>query len=155
LRSPVPGTYVDQKQIAVANRALRDRIKRIVYLSVPHYGTNFADAACESASTIRGLARAISSSLVVHRALPFGLSTVVPAVLEKGRSQLFWAIADALRETDDLAERADVADERQARYELGLWLEHISHDVSALGDLRSYTPALAGAVSPAHDDIAA
>jgi triacylglycerol lipase len=146
-------TFVDQKNQEVSPVNLRAQIKRIVFMSVPHFGTNIADFACRLREPIQGLTQGVSLSLAVNRAVPI-FGELVTQLLDGNKCELFLAIADALRETDERAQREDQADEREARFDLALWLQHIARDISALGDLRSYTLKTAGEPSPAHAEQA-
>ncbi|HEX5660154.1 MAG TPA: hypothetical protein VFX59_23325 [Polyangiales bacterium] len=147
----------------LTNRDVRASIRRIVFMSVPHYGTNIADFAARYQKTIQDAITDVLHGLSANRALSSWFGS--PAdVLQKHASDLVVAIGDALVETDGVterglpaaAQRAQEAAEREARFELLLWLEHMQDDFGALLDLRSLTTdlaaELAGAVSPAHYD---
>jgi triacylglycerol lipase len=142
-------THVDGCSVPVTASALRGLIRRIVFLSVPHFGTNVADYFFKLKAPIRAGAAAAADGVRANQALPAFLSGVVPGVTGNSGCDLFTAVADTLRETDDSCPPLKKADEREARYQLLLWLDHMHHDVSALADLRSYDAVAPSLESPA------
>jgi triacylglycerol lipase len=133
---------------AVKFSDLRGLVKRVVFLSVPHFGTNIADFFHELRGPLKAAARSARTALDANELIPAPIQALVGA----GKAQLFHAVADALRDTDVRAAWPHNAYERESKALLSLWLEHIEEDDGALADLRSDvgvpTP------SPAHFDAA-
>lgn len=120
---------------------LLPRIRRAVFMSVPHYGTN-------SASWVRGVGLYRKVLVAIFRRA-VGLHVTVPmwpferlfSLVVPGRAQLFDAIEDARRDmiprgTDALAD----ADAREAAAEIDLWLANTDHDFLAIDDLEAARP---------------
>lgn len=147
-------TCVDGDQ-SVPHSSLRSCIQRLVFLSVPHFGTNIADYFMRFDHTLQSVVRDAATALQLSREPVSKLHRWLPE-LNSG-SHLLLALFDVLRESDTAltASDAEKANERDARAQLVLWLEHMSKDIASLGDLRSYTVKLSGASqSPAHHDVA-
>lgn len=130
-------------------------IKRVVFLSVPQWGTNIAHWVRENV-----LGRAV----VVAQLRTFVAASQVPVLgavqgcigrvaAETADSDLLRAIQDALREADAGLSRtpAETAAAHEAAAELELWLRHMATDFRAIDDLTPIDPAASGASgSPAH-----
>jgi len=131
-----------------------DRICRIVFLSVPHWGTSIADwvRSCLLArvAVIDELRAVVAASQVPL--IDSLQSRVAAAVAGLTGIQLLQALQDALRETDAGACHGDpacVAGAHEAASELGLWLRHMAWDFHAIDDLASQAPS-GDPRSPAH-----
>ncbi len=143
-------TAVDGCSTPVKASALRALIRRVVFMSVPHFGTNIADFFYKLRAPIQAAAASAAEGIRINKALPSFLSAFNANAVGTTQCELFDAIADTLRETDESSDILKRADEREARYNLLLWLDHVRRDVSALSDLRSYDPNASHAyVSPA------
>lgn len=118
---------------------LRRVIRRVVFLSAPHFGTSIGDYFFQVRAQIMLAARNAGQAVATNQKLPFSKNRA--SAVGEGSCQLFDAVADALRDSDTLADEPKRADEREALYNLLLWLEHVSNDVGALSDLRSYGSA--------------
>ena len=129
-------------------------LRRVVFLSVPHWGTNIAD-------WVRGqgvLRRAVVGEL---RAAVAGSQLVVLDQIENliaggaaylTGAALLRAVQDALREANEHIGRptpARKAEAHEAASELGLYLRHMASDFGAIDDLAS-RPQRGKPVSPAH-----
>ena len=155
LRENAEGTTSVDGQLLVSHESIRSCIKRVVFMSVPHFGTNIADYCMRFDDTLQSIVRDAATALQLNREPVGKLRRWLPEL--DSSSHLLLALFDALRESDTALapSNADKANERDARAELVLWLEHMSKDVSSLGDLRSYRAGLAGPLaSPAHYDVA-
>lgn len=147
----------------VAPRVLPEQIlgmqPRLVFLSVPQYGTNIADWVrahpVERAVTLASL-RANVAATRIPRADQLQ-RWVAGHAASMSRSDLFRAVQDALAEIDEEAIPAEagdrssrVADAQEAESEIALWLRHMATDFSAIDDLAAEAPAKSS--SPAHFD---
>jgi triacylglycerol lipase len=128
----------------VEDASILDRIERIVFLSVPHRGTNIADFTRRFRMAIAALAEQTEVGL---RASQIGLFETIDRwfwtyVSTTDRSpQLLAAIRDALFEsfppesTDSPEERYAAALSRGAYNELLSWVEGVKSDFFAIDDL--------------------
>jgi hypothetical protein len=140
----------------VEHRDILRLIRRVVFLSVPQFGTNLADFACRFTSTIKAFAKDSADALGLNQG-PFGsIRRRLFDVLATSRSNFVQAIRDALDESDESpfdGEQAS-AGEREARFELMAWLDNMANDFSIIEDLRSARTELTrGPIerkSPAH-----
>ncbi|MET0341912.1 MAG: hypothetical protein ABW252_12980 [Polyangiales bacterium] len=143
-------TFVDGCSEPVKASLLRGLIRRVVFVSVPHFGTNIGDYFHKLRTPIQAAAASAAEAVRRNEALPRFISELSASALASSRCELLDAIADTLRETDERASVLQRADEREARFQLLLWLDHVRRDISALSDLRSYDPRdQRGEVSPA------
>lgn len=124
-------------------------IRRAVFISVPQYGTNLADFLVGYRPTVQAFLRDIAAGVAANKS-PITQIRQKLAALVAPRSDLLLAIADSLNESDQSATtEAQLANEREARAALSLWLEHMIHDFSALEDLTSWSDKSL-TQSPAH-----
>lgn len=147
---------VDGEGTVVEPEYLLSRVRQLVFLSVPHYGTNIADwvggQALGRAAVVASLRGAIAAARV-HE-----IDSVEAWLAEKfGKvlnGDLLLAACDTLLEIDDRL--AGTASKRAAAHEadaeLSLWLRHIASDFSAIDDLsvRAHANAIPGA-APSED----
>jgi hypothetical protein len=132
------------------------QVRRVVFLSVPHHGTNLAD-------WVRGYTVGRQAIVAELRAVVAGSQLPVLDRIEQSAAGaaaslsgagLLDAARDALAEADD--RNGDRGPERQAdaheaASQLELYLRHIASDFGAIDDLSSSVRAGGGA-SPAHFD---
>ena len=107
MQRPVLG----MKEVSTAR--VREAIARVVFISVPHYGTGLADYVSGLESAVQGFLRSLAADLQHN---PFWFSEWFHQVRAKAvgsRSHLLCAMLDALRESDDRlgATRADQREE--------------------------------------------
>jgi hypothetical protein len=149
--SPVDGG------VAVSNAALLRAVERLVFISVPHYGTNLAEFAHDYRATLQATIRNASIGVLLNRRPIDALRRVVFELLPTAESDLLLAVRDALDESDERRGRRTAgpegerlrAGEREARAQLALWLAHMGNDFHALEDLRCKRAYGGSAVSPA------
>ncbi len=136
----------------VPNNVLLGTLKRVVFLSAPHFGTNVADYAARFQPVIQGVVQDLGLGLQLNRAPISDLRRWVAERLPAPRSDFTKAIVDALDESDEsqATTAKQRADSRDARAELALWLEHMSKDFGAVHDLTTYPHVRRGWKSPAH-----
>ncbi len=133
-------------------------LRRLVFLSVPQWGTNIADWVQGYRMQREVFVANLCASV---RSAQIGLIDKAEALLADlaaslTDADLLLAVRDALAEIDEKAlppaERRPVAvaEAQEASAELSLWVKHIASDFSAIDDLacRPY----AGSTSPAHFD---
>jgi len=148
---------------------LRKQIKRVVFISVPHRGTNIANWV-DGQTGLRQAIIASARGFVETKDLPgIGelVGTVVPQTtrLELGLEQhlpgdprtfdFILAAQDALQESNDRASFAAdpilAARAREAQGNLEVWLDQMQ-DFAAISDLAVGGEAVFGKKSPAHFD---
>jgi len=145
-------------EVEVKPDDLLNLVRRVVFLSVPHWGTNIADWVkahwLERKVLVDELRAAVAGSqlLVVDR--------IESAIAESGASltgaELLLAVQDALDETNENNGRPSpmrTAEAQEAASQLALYLRHMASDFGAIDDLTSCQPPGGGPVSPAHFDI--
>ncbi|GFZ49542.1 hypothetical protein JCM24511_07662 [Saitozyma sp. JCM 24511] len=134
--NPIP---VDNDANAVTASEILHVMSRIVFLSVPQYGTNIADWTIS-----HNVERRIGISLIsgfastVLQVVPGKIIDVLGGFLLA--QNLREAIRDAVRESSVILAGDDpvkLANAREAASELRLWLENIDKDFLAIQDLRN------------------
>jgi hypothetical protein len=130
-------------------------IKRVVFLSVPQWGTNIADWVRENvlgrAVLVAQLRTSVAASQVpLLNRIQSWISSAAASRIDIG---LLHAIHDALREAEGGAanDSMSAAMAHEAASQLELWLRHIASDFSAIEDLapgEQHTNG--GCTSPAH-----
>lgn len=137
--------------VSVEHERLLACCQRLAFMSAPHFGTTLADAWTDFQHIIRAQAKNAGLALQLNR-------DYVAAIREKlfqkaDKTELELALIDVLNESDERAsDSAQRTDEREARAELALWLEHIGRDFQIIEDLRSRGAPQSR--SPAHFDAA-
>jgi len=137
--------------IHVDQPAILDKVSRVVFMSVPQYGTNIADWVRGHAS----LRRVVIAELgwgIRRRYGPEVLSRILGELQRVAREpDLVLAARDALNETR--APRSDPirrANAEEAESQLRLWVQHAVDDFGAINDLASFTKPPENSRSPAH-----
>jgi hypothetical protein len=124
---------------AVEHARILDMVRRVVFLSVPQRGTNLADWLLARTPVRRAMTRGLRAMFQAagweHVADVERWLTAV--AIETTRADLFRAVLDALRESDEHRFHNPVAraDARKAYAELGLWLRNVADDFTAIEDL--------------------
>ena len=144
---PVDGGY------PVSAESIRGALKKAVFLSVPHWGTNIADWVCSHVplrkTVIRELRVAFAGSqLPLLDRLEAALTG--DAACFTG-AELLLAVRDLLTESDDRLCRRDptrLANAQEAESEVALYLRHMDTDFHVITDLASDPHQ--GAKNPAH-----
>jgi triacylglycerol lipase len=148
--------YVDGG-FAVENHTIRKRLDAVVFLSVPHWGTNIADWA----RSHRALREAAVGSLLgaVAGSQVYLLDQIESNIAGDAGSftgaELLLAAQDALREANEYYGNPGplrTAEAQEAASELGLYLRHMASDFRAIDDLSSEQPDDPDKRSPAHFD---
>jgi triacylglycerol lipase len=142
--------------VAVDPDRILERVRCVVFLSVPHWGTNIADWVrghpVWREAVVAELRAAVAGSQVplLDR---IEQSTAGAAASLTG-SGLLHAVRDAVAEADERCGRRGperTADAHEAASQLELYLRHIASDFGAIDDLTSTAPGGPPA-SPAHFD---
>ena len=148
---PVDGAQ--SSQAAVSAGDLLEMVRRVVFLSVPQWGTNIADWV-RTYTLGRELVVADLRAAVAASQVPFldkFESWLSEGAAAATKLNLLYAIEDALNEaetrTSDNPMKRAMAQE--AASELELWLRHIATDFSAIDDLTAKAPK-GDCSSPAH-----
>lgn len=140
--------------VGVASRELRRYLHGVVFLSVPHWGTNIADWVRSypigTQAVIAKLRAAVAASQVpmlnvLEHFVTAGAASLVPA-------DLLRAIEDALREADPVLGAAGperLAEALESEAALALYLRHMSANFHVIDDLVSQRPP-SSPFSPAH-----
>jgi len=129
-------------------------VRRVVFLSVPHWGTNIADWV-RSHKPWREAVIAELRAAVAGSQVPFVDKiedwTAGGAACLTGAG-LLRAVQDSLREADERVGESSptrTADAQEAASQLALYLRHMASDFRAIDDLTSKRPG-GGPLSPAH-----
>jgi len=144
---------VQRSQPAVSAGDLLGMVRRVVFLSVPQWGTNVADWV-RTYTLGRELVVADLRAAVVASQVPFldkfesGLSG---SAADATKLNLLYAIEDALNEAETRTtdNPMKMATAQEAASELELWLRHMATDFSAIDDLTARAPK-GDCISPAH-----
>ncbi len=145
---------VDGGMTVGANQLLRC-VRRVVFLSVPHWGTNIADwvrtYGVMRMAIVDELRAAIAGSQVLL--LDWIESQLAGGAAHLTGAGLFRAVQDALTEANEHnGKRGPVrkAEAHEAASELGLYLRHMASDFRAIDDLTSSMQGVHNPLSPAH-----
>ena len=122
---------------------------RLVFLSVPQWGTNIADwvraRPIERQVTVESLRNSVAAARLPK--VDIAQSFLVGLAANATEADFFRAVQDALAEMDEHAVRADapdrpsrLADAQDAQSQVALWLRHIATDFGAIDDLASGVP---------------
>lgn len=139
----------------VKPETIRKRIRRVVFLSVPHWGTNIADwvraHGAGRKAVVADLRAAVAGSQLVL--LDRIESSIAGGAASLTGAGLFRAMQDALTEADEdfgTASPMRKADAHEAAAELGLYLRDMASDFRAIDDLTASRDRVGKAMSPAH-----
>jgi hypothetical protein len=162
IRALIWNLHVSQRPIRVDGGArveppaILGTIRRVVFLSVPHWGTNIADWVRSHSiwrqlivADLRAAAAASGADLPAISRLGPGLAGLAARFSGAG---LFQAVNDALRESDPRYGRPGLnrlAEAYEASAQLDVYLRHIMADFHAIDDLTAQVPP-GEPVSPAH-----
>lgn len=120
---------------------LVERIKRLVFLSTPHRGTNIADWVREHDIARKVLVNRFRQLVEDDVTLPEFLRSLGEKAI--GHAQLFDAAEDVHRDYTPRSTKdpLEFADAREAKYQVRRWLEHTDGDFLAIDDLAVGDPA--------------
>ena len=114
---------------------LVDRIRRLVFLSVPHRGTNIADWVREHDIARKVLVNRFRQLVEDDITVPGFLRDFGEKMIH-GPAQLFDAAEDVHRDYHPKSnDPLELADARDAKYQVRRWLEHTDGDFLAIDDL--------------------
>ena len=141
--------------ITVKCDEIRKRVRRVVFLSVPHWGTNIADwvhsHSCLRKAIVTELRAAVAGSQVgLLDKIEVGILDAAVCITA---ADLLRAVQDALTEANDsYGERSPqrTADAHEAASELALYVGEMASDFQVIEDLTSQL--YEGQKSPAHFD---
>ena len=144
--------------VQVKPRTVLQCIRRVVFLSVPHWGTNIADWVQDHGpwrrAVVEDLRAGVAGSQIllvdqIERSIAGGAASLTGA-------GLFRAVQDALSEASENCGRGSPtrkADAHEAAAELALYLRHMASDFSAIDDLTSHPSRTGKPSSPAHFSV--
>ncbi len=132
-------------------------IRRVVFLSVPHWGTNIADWVQEQSISRKVLVEDLRAAVSGSQALPLERieSMLAGSIASLTGAGLLCAVQDALDEANEYngkASPARTAEAHEAASQLALYLRHMASDFAAIDDLTSRRPQDRKSPSPAHFD---
>lgn len=149
-----PAGGVPPTAIHVHQSEILDKVSRVVFISVPQYGTNIADWVRAHGPLRRMMIetfyRAVQSASLqpvekLISSLIGGFGDLVK------QPDLLKAAQDALNETTACSrDPVRQANADEAASQLRLWLQHATHDFTAIDDLASFTEPPTNSTSPAH-----
>ncbi|HUB32949.1 MAG TPA: hypothetical protein VMA31_07970 [Bryobacteraceae bacterium] len=145
-------TYADGG-FRIGARTIRNCLRGVVFLSVPHWGTNIADWVYDHwllrKTAIADLRAAFAGSQVnLLERMEARITSEAAAVTG---AELLLAVRDALNESNDRLGEPDpsrVADAQEAASEIDLYLRYMATDFRVINDLTSVPHGETG--SPAH-----
>jgi len=153
--SPDAPVYADGGATVLA-RDIRSRIDAVVFLSVPHWGTNIADWVHSHPAwrtlIIAELRAAITGSQIYL--VDNVEAEIIGGIASFTDTDLLLAVKDALTEANEnygARSPSRTADAQEAASELALYLRHASSDFAAIDDLTSQAHD-SKQKSPAHWD---
>ncbi len=151
---PVDGPY--GAALTVSPAELLGLVRRVVFLSVPQWGTNIADWVRAHRIEREAAVAELRASVLAANVSPVDdLETwVAGRAARLAGAELLLAVQDALAELH-AGPRADptaVAAAQEAAAELSLWLRYVATDFAAIDDLTAEPRA--SSMSPAHVDAA-
>jgi triacylglycerol lipase len=124
----------------ITSGQLLAQIKRVVFISTPHHGSNIADNLTRNWAVRFGTKLAIRAarlSLYGSRALP---RFVIDRVGNRVRLDALLALLDAIRESEPRNFQGDAdasADALEARSQLSLFVDHMVADFEVIDDLQT------------------
>jgi triacylglycerol lipase len=140
--------------IPVEQAAILDKVTRVVFVSVPQYGTNIADWVrgypLLRRVVIEDMLRAVDGARIPPiEVVLSGLLGDLARLAQK--PDLVLAARDALDETRAARDNAILrANAEEAASQLRLWLQHAVDDFGAIEDLAAFTDPPHNSTSPAH-----
>ena len=131
------------------------RVRRVVFLSVPHWGTNIADWVRAHGVGRRAVVEELRAAVAGSQLLLLDRieSSITGGAACLTGAELFLAVQDALNEANEHIGRPSsvrTAEAQEADSQLGLYFRHIASDFGAIDDLTSRPPSSGEPVSPAH-----
>lgn len=159
---PDESGFVSDQGIASAVRAreILAMVKRIVFLSVPQWGTNLGDWIRRHREARQWVVRELDLAVAAARLrrVDRTLASLVGAVRALTDADLFRAMKDALTEIElpppDAPDRpVRLAAALEAGSELEVWMRCIARDFGAIDDI-AVTTSAATEASPAHFSLA-
>jgi len=134
-----------------------DHVRRVVFLSVPHWGTNIADWVHAHGVGRRAVVEELRAAVAGSRLLFVDQieSSIAGGAASLTGAEVFRAAQDAVSEANEHnGEPSPVrtAEAQEADSQLALYLRHMASDFRAIDDLTSRPPQ-GEPLSPAHFDV--
>ena len=142
-------------EATVKPRTIRESIRRVVFLSAPHRGTNIADWVQAEWPWRKALIEKLRAAVAGSQYL---LVEPIESLIAGGAAALsgaglLWAVQDSLDEADEhIGDQSPTrkADAHEAASQLALYLRHMASDFHAIDDLTACRPRFGNVLSPAH-----
>ncbi len=135
----IPVDCGSRTPLIVKGREILDRVRRVVFLSVPHQGTNLADWVKAHHLERRVVVADLRATVWASQAPPVEMleDWITGNAAGLLGADLLLAVQDSLREADPglRDDAAGVADAQEAASQLALYLRHIASDFRAIDDL--------------------
>lgn len=130
-------------------------VRRVVFLSVPHWGTNIANWVQTYRLERKALAEELRAAVLGSQLLPVDWieTSIMGGVAYLTGAELFRAVQDALSEANEHYGKPGpfrTAEAQEAASQLGLYLRHMASDFRAIDDLAARPQRDGKPVSPAH-----
>ncbi len=130
-------------------------VRRVVFLSVPHWGTNIADWVHAHGVWRRAVVEELRAAVAGSQLLLLDRieTSITGGAASLTGAELFRAVQDALSEANEHNGKPSpvrTAEAQEAASELGLYLRHMASDFGAIDDLTSRPQRAGKPVSPAH-----
>jgi hypothetical protein len=130
-------------------------VRRVVFLSVPHWGTNIADWVHEQGVLRRAVVEELRAAVAGSQLLLLDRieSAIAGGAARLTGAGLLRAVQDALNEANEdngKPSPARKAEAHEAASQLALYLRHMASDFQAIDDLTSRPQRVGKPVSPAH-----
>ena len=130
-------------------------VRRVVFLSVPHWGTNIADWVRDQPVLRKAVVEELRAAVAGSQLFLLDRieSSIAAGAARLTGASLLRAVQDALSEANEHNGRATPArkaEAHEAASELGLYLRHMASDFSAIDDLSSDPQRTGKPSSPAH-----
>jgi triacylglycerol lipase len=134
------------------------RVRRVVFLSVPHWGTNIADWVHAYGVGRRAVIEEFRAAVAGSQLLLLDRieSSITGGAAWLTGAEVFRAVQDALSEANEdngKPSPARTAEAQEAHSQLALYLRHMASDFHAIDDLTSRPPRAGKPMSPAHFDV--
>jgi len=131
-----------------------ERVRRVVFVSVPHWGTNIADWVRSHPVWRKALVADLQAAAAGSQVYLFDRieEEIAGGAASLTGAELLLAAQDALTEANECFGKPSplrTLDAQEAASELGLWLRHMASDFHVIDDLTSQPPDR-GPKSPAH-----
>lgn len=127
----------EEDAICITNEQLLGMVRRVVFLSTPHYGSNIVDGWLAHTKRVKRLMTL--AVLGLHASVLIPARTLQRLLGSRPELDAWYAIQDTLLEVRSATEgdASAAADVREAFAQVTLWLRQMASDFSVLSDLQT------------------